>query len=79
MNNRKALDDKITKRIGMTATTKDKIRTGTITSYTIETLDAGTTHERLTVNYLLAYGNHPHAELRLVNENLVILLKEPNN
>lgn len=73
------LNNKMEKRVGMSATTSDDIQHGVITGFTIETIDAGSTEARLTVNYLIAFGTHPHARMRLVNENLVVLMKEPNN
>lgn len=77
-NNRKKLEDKITKRIGLNAYAKDNCRMATITGYTIDVVDEGTSTERLTVNYLLAYGEGKNPVLRLVNEDNVVVVLKPN-
>lgn len=57
---------KMDKRIGMRAITKDNMQTGTITGHTIE-------WDR--VKYLICYDDK-EKHLRLVDENLVVLLKD---
>lgn len=75
---RKKLEDKISKRIGLNAFTKDNSKIATIVDFTIETTDKEAPEERLTVNYVLAYGEGKNAKLRLVNEKNVVVLLKPN-
>lgn len=65
------LNAKMEKRVGMTATTTDDMKTGTITGYTIS--------EGLVVKYLIAFGEGKHARLRLTNESWVSIHKAPNS
>ena len=76
---KKKLEDKINKRIGLKAYAKDNCKMATITGFTIEVVDENTPEARFTVNYLLAYGEGKHAVLRLVNENNVVVMLEQSN
>lgn len=71
MNPYNKLERKMNTRIGSKAVSNDDMVFGTVTMFYIETLDEGTQNARLTVNYVINYGDYS----RLVNENLVTIMK----
>lgn len=70
MNNQKRLERKINNRINSKAVSSDDMIFGTISDFYIETIDEGTPEARLTVNYVVDYGDYE----RLINENLVTIM-----
>jgi hypothetical protein len=65
------LEFKMKKRLGNKVITKDNMKTGIITGFHVRTIDEGTPEARYTVDYLVKFED---AE-RVVNENLVVILK----
>jgi len=73
MNLYNRLCRKMVKRIGLKAMVKDDMAVGIIDDFMIEVIDEGIVDARLTVNYIIDYGDMK----RFINENMVVILEEP--